>query len=648
MPVRVLNDSDLGRTSDIAERHRVRGSERRGRHQPQPRHTARAGLPAVAGRARRARPGRRARRGGGRRRDEQQPGQRQRALADLAVQLPGRQPGVRRGDRLGRRAVQLLGLRSQVGGRGRAGALDIQPESRLVPAHAPRHGGLRVRHLDALVRKRRRMGGHDRVRGGRQLVADRQPDRRLRQRRDPLGRDDERCGPHRPARLPDQLRRQGKGARGRPLLDGHPRPIWAAATWRSRRASTPTASSRRGPTASPPSTATRTCTACSSSRPNSSGTADGVYVDNLRFICRASDYDADSYFFNEGTSMATPHVSGVAALVRAAVPDATAAQVAQAIREGAVPLPSLAGKTVTGGRADAPGAIAAARRLAQRPPASPPPGDPGGPAPPQGDRIAPVARLDRATLRRRVLVPARVVPERERPGVRDRARAEALGRDRPLPSPSGASRGGQDAVAGAGAAHRGHDQRTRRRRQLVGGEAPGEAARALSSPPHGGGGGDLPAAGRAARLPDVHRDGRGGRRAVGLPDRVRHAVEHPPAALPGRHLGQEPHVPRGGGRRHHGHPPRSRGRHGARRAVRRRDRRRDRQVRPLRLARGARRRAAARRLPEPVRRPHRRAGRLRRPHGHGARAVLRRGPTRTRRSSASTAPSGSTRVTRPD
>jgi subtilisin family serine protease len=131
---------------------------------------------------------------------------------------------------------------------------------------------------------------------------------------------------------------------------------------------------------------------------DASGTADGVYVDDLRFICRASEYDGDSYFYNEGTSMATPHVSGVAALVRAAVPGATAAQVAQAIREGAVKLDSLAGKTVTGGRADAPGAIEAARRLARppsQPPATPPSGSQGLPAD-QGGRRAAIAVTYRA------------------------------------------------------------------------------------------------------------------------------------------------------------------------------------------------------------------------------------------------------------
>jgi hypothetical protein len=87
------------------------------------------------------------------------------------------------------------------------------------------------------------------------------------------------------------------------------------------------------------------------------------------------------------------------------VPNATAVQLAQAVRDGAVPLPSLAGKTVTGGRADAPATIAAARRLAGTPPPAPPappaaPAAPTGPGKPDaGDHTPPRARLVRARLR---------------------------------------------------------------------------------------------------------------------------------------------------------------------------------------------------------------------------------------------------------
>jgi subtilisin family serine protease len=51
-----------------------------------------------------------------------------------------------------------------------------------------------------------------------------------------------------------------------------------------------------------------------------------------------------------GTSMATPHVSGAAALYLSQNPGATAAQIKAAILGSAVPTASLAGKTVTGGR----------------------------------------------------------------------------------------------------------------------------------------------------------------------------------------------------------------------------------------------------------------------------------------------------------
>jgi subtilisin family serine protease len=60
--------------------------------------------------------------------------------------------------------------------------------------------------------------------------------------------------------------------------------------------------------------------------------------------------NASSYGSYSGTSMATPHVSGAAALYKSLNPSATAAQIKAALLNSAVPTSSLTGRCVTGGR----------------------------------------------------------------------------------------------------------------------------------------------------------------------------------------------------------------------------------------------------------------------------------------------------------
>src|SRR5205823_2139091 len=61
-----------------------------------------------------------------------------------------------------------------------------------------------------------------------------------------------------------------------------------------------------------------------------------------------------------GTSMATPFVSGVVSLLAGLHPNWTAEQLVQRVLATTKPLPSLAGKTVTGGMVDAAQAVGAA------------------------------------------------------------------------------------------------------------------------------------------------------------------------------------------------------------------------------------------------------------------------------------------------
>jgi subtilisin family serine protease len=166
--------------------------------------------------------------------------------------------------------------------------------------------------------------------------------------------------------------------------------------------------------------------------------ADGVYVDDLRVICRDHTYldditdaahyadaGAGSYVPFNGTSMAAPHVSGIAALVRAADPGASAADVVSAIRGSATPRPGLAGRVASGGSANAAAAIDAALAAPNHPPGgggpSPPPLGPFTPPPP-GAPARRVLDLRQAPASIRIGRTGRFgYPFRAAPGVRGEA-----------------------------------------------------------------------------------------------------------------------------------------------------------------------------------------------------------------------------------
>lgn len=80
-------------------------------------------------------------------------------------------------------------------------------------------------------------------------------------------------------------------------------------------------------------------------------TGDGAYVDQFAVEC--INHTAAEYEFNSGTSMAAPHVTGVAALVLAQNPARTVAEVKTALLNGVDALAGLSAYTITGGRLNA-------------------------------------------------------------------------------------------------------------------------------------------------------------------------------------------------------------------------------------------------------------------------------------------------------
>ena len=76
----------------------------------------------------------------------------------------------------------------------------------------------------------------------------------------------------------------------------------------------------------------------------------GAFLDDVRVHCFKRTFDATSYAFFDGTSMATPHVAGAATFLATRFPTASHSTLKDKILRGVDAKTSLAGKVLTGGR----------------------------------------------------------------------------------------------------------------------------------------------------------------------------------------------------------------------------------------------------------------------------------------------------------
>jgi subtilisin family serine protease len=122
-----------------------------------------------------------------------------------------------------------------------------------------------------------------------------------------------------------------------------------------------------------------------------------------------SSTGAAQYAFSTGTSMATPHVAGVAALAFALRASATVAAVKQALLDGTATRSALVGRTVSGGRLDARRTLELLADASTAPaPVAPPPTSPAPlPTPAQSPPRSPSALRDTTAPLASLLLDAR-------------------------------------------------------------------------------------------------------------------------------------------------------------------------------------------------------------------------------------------------
>ena len=87
--------------------------------------------------------------------------------------------------------------------------------------------------------------------------------------------------------------------------------------------------------------------------------AAGVDIDDVRIRCISDTYSGSEFRTMSGTSMAAPHVAGVAALLKAAVPNSSVSDLTTALLTGVDGSAALLGKVSTGGRLNAVGSLTA-------------------------------------------------------------------------------------------------------------------------------------------------------------------------------------------------------------------------------------------------------------------------------------------------